>query len=439
MSNPVKVTDVTLRDGLEDFVLKYLHQEDLTRLVSLLDRAGFYSLDCCGGATFYAALTELTEDPWERLQKIRRALTHTPLQMIIRGCMLVGFKPYQNEVVRRFMTQAAHLGVDIFRIYDNLNDLDNMAAAVSIGKELRKQVEATILFSLSPHVAIDDYLDLANGLISLGADVICLNDSFGVMTPTQVTTLISAYRRYFHQPLRLHLHDNHKTAIASYQEGIRQGAQMVDTTLASLSWAYAPPPAESLMFSLGGSSFDPHIDLDILGEVTEYVDSLKEKYQYRQPPPLKMDDHLGPAYLPGPLKEFIREELQRRDARDRQQMAFKEAQQVWGELGYPPLKGRILEIVGLQAVENLLSGGRYENLLPSMRDLLRGKYGRLHTPVHTELQWRALAEAEAPGEEGSAREGQLRSRPGLEREEPLHPRSPAPTPSPSPSPAPFSP
>jgi pyruvate/oxaloacetate carboxyltransferase len=417
MFNPVKVTDVTLRDGQEDFVLKYLHMDDLTRLGAILDRAGFYSIDCWGGATFYAALTELREDPWERLKKLRRVLNQTPIQMILRGHMLVGFKPYQNEVVRKFMTRAAHLGVDVFRVYDNLNDLDNMAVAITTGKELRKQVEATALFSLNPHVTTDDYLALAGGLINLGADAICINDSFGVMTPHQVATLIAAYRRYFHQPLRLHLHDNHQAAITAYQEGVRRGAELVDTTMAALSWPYGPPALESLMFSLGGTVHDPHIDMDILGEVSEQIDFLKEKYRYREPAPRKLDDRLGPAYLPGTLKEFVREELIRRDARDRQQAAFKEAQQVWGDLGYPALKGRILEIVGLQAVENVQAARRYERVIPLMQDLLRGKYGRLHSPVLLELQWRALSEEEPPAPSAEESEGQLATRADLGEED----------------------
>ena len=418
MLNPVKVTDVTLRDGQEDFVQKYLHQEDLARLGAVLDRAGFYSIDCWGGNTFYAALTERKEDPWEWLKKMRRVLSHTPLQMVIRGRMLVGFKPYSDEMVRKFMTRAAALGVDIFRIYDSLNDLENMEVAITTGKELRKQVEATALFSLNPHVTDDDYLTLAGGLINLGADVICINDSFGAMTPHQVATLVSAYRRYFHQPLRLHLHDNRQSAVASYQEGVHRGVELVDTTMAALSWPYGPPPLESLMFSLGGTVHDPHIDLDILGEVAEYVDQLKEKYRYREPAPRKLEDRLGPTYLPGLLKEFIREELIRRDARDRQQAAFKEAQQVWGDLGYPALKGRILDIVGLQAVENILSARRYDRLIPSMQDLLRGKYGRLHSPVLVELQWRALAgEEEAAVPATPEGEGQLLPRPDLGEED----------------------
>ncbi len=416
MFNPVKVTDVSLRDGLEDFVLRHLRLDDLGRLVGLLDRAGFYSLDCWGGSTFYAALVDLKEDPWERLKKMRRALSRTPIQMILRGRMLVGFKPYQDEVIRKFITRAANLGVDIFRIYDNLNDVENMQTAIAAAKELRKQVEATVLFSLNPHMTVDDYLQMASGLVNLGADVICLNDSFGVMTPHQMETLITAFRRYFHQPLRLHLHNNHQAALTSYQEGVHQGAALVDTTLAALAWSYGPPPVESLMFSLGGSKFDPHIDLDVLGEVTEYLDHLKEKYHYKEPPPWKMDDRLGPDYLPGPLKEFIREELVRRDARDRQNVVCKEAQQVWSDLGFPILKGRILEIVGLQAVENILSTRRYEKIIPSLQNLIRGQYGRLHSPILLELQSRALAMAgEAPAT--LEKEGAMRTLPGLELEE----------------------
>jgi pyruvate carboxylase subunit B len=237
------------------------------------------------------------------------------------------------------------------------------------------------------------------------------------MTPHQVANLVTAYRRYFHQPLRLHLHDNHQAAIACYQEGVRHGAELVDTTLSALSWPYGPPPLQSLMFSLGGTVHDLHLDLDVLGEVSEYIDFLKEKYQYREPPPRKVDDHLGLTYLPGPLKDFIREELGRRDARDRQQVAYKEAHQVWDDLGYPALKGRILEIVGLQAVENILSGRRYEKLIPSLQDLLRGKFGRLHTPVQVDLQRQALYGEEASGEKSRESEGQLLTRPDLQKEE----------------------
>lgn len=416
MFNPVKVSDVTLRDGQEDFVHKHLIQEDLTRLAALLDRAGFYSIDCWGGTTFYATLTEMKEDPWQRLRRLRRALANTPIQMIVRGRMLVGFKPFQAEVVRKFITRAAHFGVDIIRVYDNLNDPDNMAVAVETGKELRKQVEATILISQNPHITIDDYLNIAGRLVNLGADVICFNDSFGMLTPLQVATLVGTYKRYFSQPIRLHLHDNLQAAVACYQEGVRRGAEMVDTTLAALSWPYGPPPLQSLMFSLGGTSYDPSIDMDALGEVSEFIEHLKEKYRYQEPAIRKQDDLPGPSYVPGLLKDFIREELVRRDARDRQSHAYKEGQQVWTDLGYPALKGRILEIVGLQAVENTLAGRRYDTLIPSLVDLLKGKFGRLHTPVSLDLQQRVLGWVEGV-EDVLAEEIPLQYRPDLEQEE----------------------
>ncbi|MFP3867589.1 MAG: hypothetical protein ACLFUU_05430 [Desulfobacteraceae bacterium] len=415
MFMPVKVSDVTLRDGIEDFVLKYIHIEELVRLGELLDRAGFYSIDCWGGTTFYAALTALKEDPWERLKKLRRAVHHTPLQMIVRGQMLVGFKPYHKELVRKFMSKAAALGIDIFRIYDSLNDLQNMKLTITVAKELRKQVEATLLFSLNPHIKTDDYIRLAGELIHLGADAICINDSFGVMTPHQVASLVASYRKYFSQPLRLHLHDNHQTALTSYQEGIRSGAEMVDTILSALAWPYGPPAVESLVFSLGGTLYDPHLDVDVLSEISEYIRSLKKSYNYQEPVLKRSVDHLAGGYLPGPLKEFIREELIRRKARDRQQLAFKEGKKVWEDLGFPPLKGRILEIVGEQTVENIFSRHRYETITPGMRDLVQGRYGRLYTPANDALRRRAMAAAEA--EAGPGWEGTLRHLPGLTREE----------------------
>ena len=412
---PVKVSDVTLRDGIEDFVLKYIHLEELIRLGELLDRAGFYSIDCWGGTTFYAALTALQEDPWERLKKLRRAVHHTPLQMIVRGQMLVGFKPYHKEVVRKFMSKAAALGIDIFRIYDSLNDLQNMRQTIAVGKELRKHVEATLLFSLNPHIKLDDYVRLAGELIRLGADAICINDSFGVMTPHQVASLVASYRKYFSQPLRLHLHDNHQTALTSYLEGIRGGAELVDTTLSALTWPYGPPAVESLVFSLGGTLYDPHLDVDILDEISQYIRSVKRQYNYQEPPPKRSGGYLAAGYLPEPLKEFIREELIGRQARDRQQVAFKEAKKVWEDLGFPPLKGRILEIVGEQSVENVFARQRYETITPDMRDLIQGRYGRLYTPANDELRRRAMAAAQAVA--GPGWEGTLRQVPGLTREE----------------------
>ena len=294
MSLPVHVTDTTLRDGVENFVLKELRQEDLTRLGKLLDRVGFYSIDCWGGSTFYTALTELQEDPWERLKRLRRAIRNTPLQMVVRGQMLVGFKPYHKEVVRKFLAKAAGLGIDIFRIYDQLNDLENMRLAIAMAKELRKEVEATVLFSLNPAVTQQDYLRLAEDLINLGADAICINDSLGIMTPDKVASLVTTYRWNLHQPLRLHLHDNHKKALEAYLVGIRAGVERVDTLLKPLSWSEGPPAVEDLVFSLGGTLHDPQIDMRTFDTITDYLEALKETHRYQEPPPRKVEDR----YLP---------------------------------------------------------------------------------------------------------------------------------------------
>ncbi|AEB09466.1 oxaloacetate decarboxylase [Desulfobacca acetoxidans] len=415
MSQAVQVTDATLRDGVESFVLKELRQEDLARLGKLLDRAGFYSIDCWGGSTFYAALTELQEDPWERLKRLRRAIRNTPLQMVVRGQMLVGFKPYHKEVVRKFLAKAAALGIDIFRIYDQLNDLENMRLAVSIAKELRKQVEATVLFSLNPATTQADYLRQAEALLNLGADAICINDSLGVMTPDKVASLVTTYRKSFHQPLRLHLHDNYQKALEAYLVGIRAGVERVDTVLTSLAWPEGPPAVESLMFSLGGTMYDPHIDIDILYEISEYIQALKETRHYREPAPRKVESRAEEGFLPDLLKDFLREELRRQNARDRQHMAFKEAHRVWGDLGFLPLKGRILEIIVEQTVANVLAGKRYEKLTEGMEDLVKGRYGPLYSLANEELRQRALDARQA--DRGQSWEGRLTKPLGISQEE----------------------
>lgn len=417
MPVPVQVTDATLRDGVEKFVLKTLHQEDLARIGKLLDRVGYYAIDCWGGATFYTALVELQEDPWERLKRLRRAIRQTPLQMVVRGQMLVGFKPYSKELVRKFLVKAASLGIDIFRIYDQLNDLENMRLAIEIAKELRKSVEATVLFSLNPSLTLDYYLQLAAELLNLGADAICFNDSLGFINPDNIATLVSRYREKFHQPVRLHLHNNHKLALDSYLVGIRAGAERVDTVVAPLAWPEGPPPVESLVFSLEGTLFDPQINRAVLEELAEYIDSLKKAYHYEDLPPRRPEDRGGEVRLPHLLKEFLREELRRRQARDRQHEVFREAQQVWADLGFLPLKGRILEIIGEQAVTNVLEGERYAKLTRDMIDLITGRLGPLYSLANETLRQQALAAREAAREQ--SREQILRQPSGITQEEDL--------------------
>lgn len=417
MPGPVQVTDATLRDGVEKFVLRLLRQEELGRLGKLLDRVGFYAIDCWGGATFLTALTELQEDPWERLKRLRRAIRNTPLQMVVRGQMLVGHRPYSKELVRKFLVKAASLGIDIFRIYDQLNDLENLRLAIEIAKELRKSVEATVLFSLNPNITLDDYLLLADELLALGADAICLNDSLGFMTPDKVATLVTRYRKKYHQPLRLHLHDNHQQALESYLVGIRAGAERVDTVVAPLAWPEGPPPLESLVFSLGGTLYDPQIDMAALEDISNYITQLKDVLHYEEPPAHKPEDRSEPGYLPHLLKDYLREELRRRQARDRQHEVFKEAHQVWADLGFLPLKGRILEIIGDQAVLNVFEGRRYATLTQDMVDLISGRHGPLYSLANETLRQQALAAREAAREQ--SREAILRQPPGLTQEEDL--------------------
>ncbi len=415
MKLPFHITDASLRDGLEDFVLKRMHPEEVTRLGTLLDRVGFYSIDCWGGSTFYNALTGLLEDPWERLKRLRRAIRHTPLQMVVRGQMLVGFKPYQKEVVRKFLAKAANLGMDIFRIYDQLNDLANMRPAIVIAKELRKEVEATVLYSHSPTVTQTDYLRLAEDLINVGADSICINDSLGTMTPEEVASLATTYRWHFHQPLRLHLHDSHRKAVEAYLVGVQAGAERVDTVMAPLMGSDCPPAAEQLLAALRQTSFDPQIDLSALEAVTEYLQELKAAHRYQEVPARRSDDTGTEGYLPALLKDYLREELRSRQARDRLQAAIKEAHRVWQDLGFPPLKGRILEIVGDQALTNLFAGQRYETLTDDMQDLIRGRYGSLYSITDETLRHLALMLREQ--ERNHPWEGRLRQPPGITQEE----------------------
>ncbi len=415
MRLPFSVTDASLRDGLEDFVLKRMHGEEVSRLGTLLDRVGFYSIDCWGGATFYHALTTGAEDPWERLKRLRRAIRHTPLQMVVRGQMLVGFKPYQKEVVRKFLAKAANLGMDIFRIYDQLNDLANMRPAIVMAKELRKEVEATVLYSPTPGITQEDYLRLAEDLINVGADSICINDSLGTMTPAQVASLATTFKWNYQRPLRLHLHDSQRTAVEAYLVGVQAGAERVDTVMAPLVWSDCPPAVENLLQAAERGPFEPRIDPAALAAVGEYLQELKAAHRYQETARRKIEETGVEGQLPGLLRDYLREELRSRQARDRQQAAFKEAHRVWKDLGFPPLKGRVLEIVGDQALTNLFTGQRYAQLTDDMQDLIRGRYGSLYSITDETLRHLALSLREK--ERNHPWEGRLQQPPGITQEE----------------------
>jgi pyruvate/oxaloacetate carboxyltransferase len=284
-----------------------------------------------------------------------------------------------------------------------------------MAKELRKEVEATVLYSRSPAVTMADYLRLAEDLINVGADTICINDSLGAMTPEQVASLVTTFKWHFHQPLRLHLHDSQRQAVEAYLVGVRAGAELVDTVMGPLIWSDCPPAAEQLLANLTGAAFDPHLDPAALEAVSVYLRDLKAAHRYQEPTPRKLEDTSGEGYLPGLLKDYLREELRSRQARDRLQAAYKEAHRVWQDLGFPPLKGKVLEIVGDQALANIFAGQRYEELTADMQDLIRGRYGSLYSIVDETLRHHALMLREK--ERNHPWEGRLRQPPGITQEE----------------------
>lgn len=386
----VSITDVTLRDSIGEFTTNYLHTQEVVEVARMLDRAGFASIDFWGGTTFYACIKNLREDPWERLKLVRRVVKNTPLQMLVRGQFAVGLRPYPRDVLTALMRKAADCGIDVFKVTDLLNNVKSLEMPITIAKELHRRVEATIIHSYNPAYSEEMYLDLADKLLRMGADVICLNDPFGIMTPVQTEILVRLFKKRFHQPLRLHLHNNNRMALACYQEAVKAGADIVDTAISTMAWEYSPPPVEPLVVALRGTDFDTGMDMGVLAEVSEYFSRLKARYGYEIKAEYGVDHHSLTSYLPGILRRFILDELRGEGIADRFPQALAEVELVWKELGYPPLISPLMEIIGLQAIANVLDGKRYARILENTHNYIVGYYGQPPFMVDEAIQKRVL-------------------------------------------------
>jgi pyruvate carboxylase subunit B len=356
----------------------------------MLDEIGYWSLECWGGATFDACLRFLKEDPWERLHKLKAALPNTRLQMLLRGQNLLGYRHYSDDVVRAFIARAAENGMDVFRIFDALNDIRNLTTAIEATKLSGKHAQGTICYTTSPVHNIDVFVELGKSLANLGCDSIAIKDMAGLLTPYATSELVKALKDTVDLPLHLHSHSTSGLAEMCQIKAIEAGCEHIDTALSSWAGGTSHPPTESLVTALKGTVHDTGLDLEKLKEVNDYFANVRKKYHRYESEFTGIDTQVHVFQVPGGMISNLANQLKERNALDRIGEVYKEIPLVRKDLGYPPLVTPTSQIVGTQAVLNVLTGKRYETITNEVKRYLQGGYGKAPATVDSDLKKHAI-------------------------------------------------
>ena len=390
----VYITDVILRDAHQSLIATRLRTEDMLPACPMLDSIGYWSLECWGGATFDACLRFLKEDPWERLSKLKAALPTTPLQMLVRGQNLLGYRHYSDDVVHAFIKRAAENGMDVFRIFDALNDVRNLTTAIEATKESGKHAQGTICYTTSPAHDIRSFVTLAKDLAKLGCDSIAIKDMAGLLTPYITSELMKALRDTVDLPIHLHCHATAGLAEMCQIKAIEAGCRHIDTALSSWSGGTSHPPTESMVTALQNTEYDTGLNLDALQKANSYFTEVRKKYHRFESEFTGVDTRVHVFQVPGGMISNLANQLQERNALDRINEVYEEIPLVRKDLGYPPLVTPTSQIVGTQAVLNVLTGSRYSTITNEVKRYLQGGYGKAPAPINANLQKRAIGKEE---------------------------------------------
>ena len=391
--NPVKITDTTLRDGHQSSLATRMRTEDMERLAEEMDKAGFYSMEVWGGATFDVPTRFLNEDPWERPRLLKRLMPHTPLQMLLRGQNLVGYRNYPDDVVDAFVHHAAECGIDIFRVFDAVNDERNFEVPLKAIKECGKHAQLSLCYSLTepkmggPVYNVDYYVRKSLILQEMGADSLCIKDMAGLISPDDAYELIAALKEALKIPVQLHTHYTSGMASMSLLKAVEAGVDIIDTSLAPLALRSSQAAVEPIVVALKGTPRDSGLDLAHLAKVGHMLESIALKYRdfLDTTKMAVIDTGVLMHQIPGGMITNLVSQLREADALDRIDEVYEELPRVRKELGYPPLVTPTSQIVGIQAVQNVLFG-RYKMISTQVKDYVYGLYGKPPTPIDPEVQ-----------------------------------------------------
>jgi pyruvate carboxylase subunit B len=393
----VKITDTTLRDGHQSLIATRMRTRDMLPIAQKLDSVGFFSLEVWGGATFDTCIRFLNEDPWERLTDLKQVIKDTPLQMLLRGQNLVGYRHYPDDVVIKFVEKAAENGIDIFRIFDAVNDIRNMEVSIKAAKRTGAHVQGTISYTTSPVHNTDGFIEFARELASLECDSICIKDMAGLITPHNAYILIKALKKEIGLPINLHSHSTSGMALMSYMAACNAGVDILDTALSPFAGGTSQPPTETVVAGLNNTQWNTGLDLPLLIEIKEYFEGVKDKYRgILDPISEKIDTRVLIYQIPGGMLSNLVSQLKEQNALDRFEDVLDEMPKVRADLGYPPLVTPTSQIVGTQAVLNVLMDERYKVVPKEVKDYIKGMYGKSPGPVSEELIEKVLGEEDKP-------------------------------------------
>ncbi|WMW25553.1 sodium-extruding oxaloacetate decarboxylase subunit alpha [Methanolobus sediminis] len=391
----VKITETILRDAHQSLIATRMRTRNMLPIVDKLDQVGYYSLEMWGGATFDSSIRYLNEDPWERLRELKKHMQETPAQMLLRGQNLVGYRHYSDDVVEKFVKKAYENGIDIFRVFDAVNDIRNMEKAITVAKKEGAHVQGTIAYTISPVHTVDKYVELATDLAELGCDSLCIKDMAGLISPQQAYDLVKALKTEVNLPVDLHAHCTSGMAPMSYMAACRAGVDILDTALSPFAWGTSQPPTESIVASLAETGRATGLDLGLISEISQYFKELKEEYRcILNPISEQIDTNVLLYQIPGGMLSNLVSQLKEQNALDKYEDVLKEMPLVRAELGYPPLVTPTSQIVGTQAVLNVLMGERYKVIPKEVKDYVRGLYGRPPQKISDEIIAKIIGDEE---------------------------------------------
>ncbi len=390
----VFITDLVLRDGHQSLIATRMRTEHMLPICAKLDNIGFWSLEAWGGATFDACVRFLKEDPWERLAKLRKALPNTPIQMLLRGQNLLGYRHYADDVVRAFVQKSASNGVDVFRVFDAMNDLRNMRVSIEAVKKSGKMAEGAISYTTSPVHNIPYFVELAKGLADFGCDTIAIKDMAGLLTPSAAFELVTAIRAATGLPVHTHSHATSGLASMTLLKSVEAGATIIDTCSSAFSEGASHPTTESMVAALAGTQYDTGIKLDDLEEIAAYFREIRKLYWQFESKFTKVDPRVLISQVPGGMISNLSNQLKEQGALDRMDEVLAEIPRVREDLGYPPLVTPTSQIVGSQAVINVLTGGRYKTITNEVKLYMQGRYGQAPGTVNETVRSMAIADQE---------------------------------------------
>lgn len=384
----VGVTETVLRDGHQSLIATRMTTEEMLPILETLDNIGYNALEMWGGATYDACIRFLDEDPWDRLRIIRKKVKNTKLQMLLRGQNLLGYRHYADDVVDEFVDKAVSNGIDVIRIFDALNDMRNIERAIQATKKCGAHAQGTMSYTISPIHTNEVIVELAKEIEQMGADSVCIKDMAGLLDPYNTYKLVKDIKAAISIPLEIHTHATSGLGSLTYMKAIEAGADMIDTALSPFAEGTSQPPTEPIAFAFKGTEYDLGLDLDLLNEASEYFKPIREKYianGLMDPKLMGVDINTLKYQVPGGMLSNLVSQLKQANAMDKFEEVLKEVPRVREDFGYPPLVTPSSQIVGTQAVLNVVMGERYKMVPKEAKDLVKGMYGKTTVPIKQEV------------------------------------------------------